>query len=224
MRGLTPRSTRGPAAGHLARDAPWFIMRLAGPAPHRRARVTSNVRPHKRHLSSHERLPEVPPRPRPRRTTSLVRNALVASHMQGVWRALSSSTNEKRSCVRACLLSVWPCSVCSVTEHGGCGNLHPGLRGHLPCSTRHCSPRSGAGVMNSSAECKHRSRGSGALLRHTAVNAQTQQACVSALWVRPNTSVNARPNGIALGPQVARCHHPPRGPSAIPSVPRYLER
>ena len=130
---------------------------------------------------------------------------MVASHMQGVWRALSSSTNEKRSCVRACLLSVWPCSVCSVTEHGGCGNLHPGLRGHLPCSTRHCSPRSGAGVMNSSAECKHRSRGSGALLRHTAVNAQTQQACVSALWVRPNTSVNARRNGGALARKAVCC-------------------
>ena len=29
---------------HLAREAPWFIMRLAGQAQHRRSRLTSNVR------------------------------------------------------------------------------------------------------------------------------------------------------------------------------------
>ncbi len=44
-RGLTPRSTRGPTAGHQARAAPWPIMRRTGLASHRRSRVTSNVRP-----------------------------------------------------------------------------------------------------------------------------------------------------------------------------------
>jgi hypothetical protein len=41
---------------------------------------------------------------------------------------------------------------------------------------------------------------------------------------RPNPSVNARPNGVALGPRGALVHHAPRGPSATPSVPRYLKR
>ena len=43
-RGLTPRSRRGPTALHLAREAPWFIMRLAGQVQHRRSRLNSNVR------------------------------------------------------------------------------------------------------------------------------------------------------------------------------------
>jgi hypothetical protein len=31
---------------HLAREAPWYMMRLAGQAQHRRSRLNSNVRPH----------------------------------------------------------------------------------------------------------------------------------------------------------------------------------
>ena len=49
-RGLTPRSRRGPTALHLAREAPWYMMRFAGQAQHRRSRLTSNVRPHKTSL------------------------------------------------------------------------------------------------------------------------------------------------------------------------------
>jgi hypothetical protein len=40
----------------------------------------------------------------------------------------------------------------------------------------------------------------------------------------PNPSLEARPNGIALGPRGALVHDAPRGPSAIPSVPPQLER
>jgi len=42
--------------------------------------------------------------------------------------------------------------------------------------------------------------------------------------VRPNPSVEARPNGIALGPRGTEAYHVPRGPSAIPSVPPHLKR
>jgi hypothetical protein len=42
--------------------------------------------------------------------------------------------------------------------------------------------------------------------------------------LRANPSFEARPNGIALGPRGALVHHPPRGPSAMPSVPTQLER
>ena len=47
-RGLTPRSRRGPTAGHRAR-ATGTVYILCGPglAPHRRSRLTSNVRPRK---------------------------------------------------------------------------------------------------------------------------------------------------------------------------------
>jgi hypothetical protein len=41
---------------------------------------------------------------------------------------------------------------------------------------------------------------------------------------RPNPSLEARPNGIALGPRSALVHDALRGPSAIPSVPPQLER
>jgi hypothetical protein len=44
-RGLTPRSRRGPTALHLAREAPWYMMRFAGQAQYRRSRLNSNVRP-----------------------------------------------------------------------------------------------------------------------------------------------------------------------------------
>jgi hypothetical protein len=35
----------------LAREAPWYMMRLAGQAQHRRSRLNSNVRPHNRHFA-----------------------------------------------------------------------------------------------------------------------------------------------------------------------------
>jgi hypothetical protein len=59
--GLTPRSRRGPTALHLAREAPWSIMRLAGQAPYRRSRLTSNVR-RRKHTIRHV--------PAPRRCSS----------------------------------------------------------------------------------------------------------------------------------------------------------
>jgi len=44
--GLTLRSSGLAPAWHLARAAPWFIIRLAGQAPHRRSPLSSNVGPH----------------------------------------------------------------------------------------------------------------------------------------------------------------------------------
>jgi hypothetical protein len=35
---------------HLARKAPWFMMRLAGQAQYRRSRLNSNVRPRNMHV------------------------------------------------------------------------------------------------------------------------------------------------------------------------------
>ena len=43
---LTLRSSRLAPAWHLAREAVWFIIRLAGQAPYRRSPLSSNVRPH----------------------------------------------------------------------------------------------------------------------------------------------------------------------------------
>ena len=42
---LTTRSSRGPTAWHQAREAVRHIILLAGLAPHRRPRLSSNVRP-----------------------------------------------------------------------------------------------------------------------------------------------------------------------------------
>ena len=41
---------------------------------------------------------------------------------------------------------------------------------------------------------------------------------------RPNTSVNARPNGGPAGPRSRAGYHRPRGPAVPPLGPRYLER
>ena len=42
--------------------------------------------------------------------------------------------------------------------------------------------------------------------------------------VRPNPSVEARPNGVAPGPRGRGADHRPRGPGATPSVPPHLKR
>ena len=41
---------------------------------------------------------------------------------------------------------------------------------------------------------------------------------------RPNPSLEATVTGKALGPRGARCHHPPRGPSAFPAPAPQLKR
>lgn len=40
----------------------------------------------------------------------------------------------------------------------------------------------------------------------------------------PNPSLEGTHTGMALGPRGARCHHPPRGPSAIPARAPQLKR
>ena len=47
---LTPRSSRVPTPGHQACGPEWLIIRPAGLVPRRRDRLTSNVRPHQKHL------------------------------------------------------------------------------------------------------------------------------------------------------------------------------
>jgi len=42
--------------------------------------------------------------------------------------------------------------------------------------------------------------------------------------VKPNPSVEARPNGKAPGPLPGAVHHPSSGPGALPSAPPHLER
>ncbi len=52
-RGLTLRSRGRAPAWHLAREALWYIIRLAGQAPYRRAPLSSNVRPRARWYARH---------------------------------------------------------------------------------------------------------------------------------------------------------------------------
>jgi hypothetical protein len=58
QRRLTLRSSRLAPAWHLAREALLLIIRLAGQAPSRRSRLSSNVRPH---IASMLRRPRKPP-------------------------------------------------------------------------------------------------------------------------------------------------------------------
>jgi hypothetical protein len=68
-----------------------------------------------------------------------------------------------------------------------------------------------------------------ALRTHGARTALLRLRCLGAPCTlppagRPNSSVNARPNGGALGPRSRVLHHRLCGPSTPPPVPRYLER
>ena len=60
----------------------------------------------------------------------------------------------------------------------------------------------------------------GALLRKPLVRAKSHVQAPP----RPNPSVEARPNGVALGPPAALVHHASSGPSTTPSAPPHLER
>lgn len=40
----------------------------------------------------------------------------------------------------------------------------------------------------------------------------------------PNPSLERNPTGKALGPRGSQCHHPPRGPSALPAAAAQLKR
>lgn len=46
----------------------------------------------------------------------------------------------------------------------------------------------------------------------------------ASLPARPNPSVNATANGMALGPRSTANYHVLRGPSTMPSSARYLKR
>jgi hypothetical protein len=171
----------------LARDAVWFIIGLAGQAPHRRARVTSNVRPAwGRWCPSSSRLAQVGS-PHERHCSAL---------RLGPLRSLLS--------VVACTVSGRDCA-CLQSQAVGCVHLHD-----VRTIFSH-----GAVLF--------------ALRAHGARTALLRLRCLGAPCTlppagRPNPSVEARPNGVALGPPAALVHHAPVGPSATPLVPPHLER
>ena len=160
----------------------------------------------------------MPSEPRSCRTSSLVRNDLVASHMPRLWRALLPSSDEKRSRVRTRLLSGWHRGVCSVTEPGGSRNLHHRLRSGLPCCARHCSARCGAAIVRLEFSCEVRPQGAGTQRGASAATALHEPGR-GALRVRPNPSLKRSANGRPPGPVCGALHSPQPGPGALPLSP-----
>jgi len=56
-------------------------------------------------------------------------------------------------------------------------------------------------------------------IRHALARVQVQ-----AHRVRPNPSFERTATGKALGPRASQCHHPSRGPSALPASAAQLKR
>ena len=71
---------------------------------------------------------------------------------------------------------------------------------------------------------QHRSSRSARACRGVSAQLLVASAALDRAAVTPNPSLERTSTGMALGPRGARCHHPPRGPSAIPAPAPQLKR
>ena len=203
MRGLTPRSRRGPTASHQARRAALSIIRTSGLASRRWSRLTSNVRPRREPVHQSPHLLQVVPAvasPASRCGQDSVLLVVGASRR----RALPGSQSSEAAASGRGRQSRAPHRIC------------PG-QSRLKSRLWH----SASAGFNSAASSSH-SRSS--TLR-SGVPAFLTPALVSRLAnARPNPSVEARPNGKPPSPLVGVVYHPPVGLGVSPSIPPHLER
>ena len=61
-------------------------------------------------------------------------------------------------------------------------------------------------------------------VKEEAVRGDCDNARTRAPAVKPNPSLERTPTGRALGPRSGQCHHPLRGPSALPASAAQLKR
>jgi hypothetical protein len=60
--------------------------------------------------------------------------------------------------------------------------------------------------------------------QHARPGVAQQQSTVSRYATTPNPSLERTSTGKALGPRAGQCHHPSRGPSALPAAAAQLKR
>ncbi len=187
-----------------------LIIGLAGQAPYRRSRLSSNVRQHGQATMALATTAEVQMPLQPR----------LAGQSQQAKRRRSRFTrgaSASRSSSQA--LAVPPCPA-----------LEPLLRsvsslGRLAAAVRACAHRSWGGTPSHqrwlgfapAARLRSVPKPLGFLASPLACH-----RCV--LSVLPNPSLEPTRTGMALGPRASRSYHPSRGPSATPALAPQLKR
>jgi len=199
-RGLTLRSRRGPTAKHRARLPALSIIRPAGPALRRRPRLTSNVRPTENTSSARRR----------------------------------ARTNTTKCAPLSCSSTTpGPSSELESAKRIGQLKRRPAYRGGNRQSSIDERTRQKERVSRrrrvQSAEPEAGKEDSPALLEQARVLSRSSSPktnrLVAHLRPRPNTSVEARPNGGPPGPgwrYAVHFRHP--GPGVPPLAPPHLER
>ena len=197
---LTPRCSRRSSAWRLAREAPWFIMPLAGQAPCRCPRLNSNVRRHE--------------------GTMRVAAAIIISRSHGfalrrhseghagsrlrkdvAWRFEPSekSAPGPNSAASSCIVEATSPPTAATNREQPKSQFVEPAAGSRPVPSVACRTRGGRGRQ----QCK---------VQEVAVQQR-------ASGVTPNPSFKRRATGVALGPRAAVVHHAARGPSATPLSP-----
>ncbi len=179
-------------------------MRRSGLASHRRAQVTSNVRPHAP-LVWHSK-PSAPSRPSfPWRSWSQPLFGASCSPPSSKSASGASSSWFRRQ---------------PPTARFGAGMSWRRMRLRPPASMRR--PAEPQSQLASAPPKEHAANTALRALCAEAHGAATSSSLRP--QVRPNTSVNARPSGGPPGPAPGVVYHPSAGPGGPPPAPRYLER
>ena len=211
-RGLTPRSSRAPTAGHAGRvGGTLYILANPARASHRWCRLSSNVRPRNSH---------------PMEAVSCFGNATILYFVEGHYRqpvpphapallrpvgsrTRSGISLQKCACASAALrASASHSATCTAAER--VARLRS-LRGRHRASA---SNEVGLSCSLSPARFRPPS-GTPAQAKSSAVAARLGSP--SRAW--PNPSLKRSPNGGPPGPRVLHVYHRPRGPGVPPLGP-----
>jgi hypothetical protein len=211
----------------LAREAIQVIIRLAGQAPHRRAPLSSNVRPHTNYLMLNalfggaglefEDLGALD-RARSRRL-----KCVEAQRRRGTDTKSMATAGAPRTDLG--FFGLRPRSLSSSSRLVGLARAARPPAGGSPNFARGRAVQTGrsvAALWNYGRvwyEIEHmscRGASSGSIQGQPKHRASTQ--------VQPNPSFEPTRSGMALGPRGSVVHHPPRGPSATPPRSAQLKR
>jgi len=211
---LTLRSSGLAPAWHLAREALTVIVRLAGQAPSRRSPLSSNVRQH--HVAL--------------KVLAFASGAAVAAEYQmpssaTVVQARNSKSGNAQVPRSALLQRQFRLQRFAATSLGRSLRWTQSVRGSA--ATRKALPSfnagNGGGLISSRVDSP-RWRISQQQCKAMPVCFNISSRLGPPQTVLPNPSLEPTRTGMALGPQGARCHHPPRGPSTIPARSAQLKR
>jgi hypothetical protein len=194
-------------------------MRLAGQARYRRSRLNSNVRPRKktiamRFLASEPQQKAEDSACAPWPTPSVFRSRFRAAAAVRGSHAFASHHLQRRPC--------WPEVLLSASAPGHYRAVGARLIGNRQRRAPWRRAASESTAENTGVGAPPAVKLSGSL--SVFAGSGPIQVQRNQLEARPNTSVEARPNGTRPGPRSAQVYHAPRGPGLAPLVPPHLER